>query len=85
MPCGRLPWTAMSKTQYAVIVVRSTSHALRAESILQHMDIACKLIPTPRHLSSDCGMCVRIQQTDRKRVTEFLEAERVVVKGVFTI
>jgi hypothetical protein len=74
----------MSETQYAVILVQSTSHALRAESILQRMNIACKLIPVPRDLSSDCGMCVRIQETDRKVVLESLEAEKVVIKGVFS-
>ena len=75
----------MSETHYAVIVVRSTSHALRAESILQRMNIACKLIPVPRHLSSDCGVCVRIQQADQKRAVESLEAERVGIKGVFAV
>ena len=75
----------MSEAQYAVIVVRSTSHALRAESILQRMNIACKLIPVPRHLSSDCGLCVRIREADQKCVVESLEAERVGIKGVFAI
>jgi hypothetical protein len=75
----------MSEMQYAVILVRSTSYALRAESILQRAGVLCKLIPIPRYLSADCGMCVRIQETDRMRVTELLEAERVEIKDVVSI
>ena len=54
----------MSDQQYAVILVYSTSYALRAEKVLNKAGIACKLIPVPRKLSSDCGVCVRIDRAD---------------------
>ena len=46
---------------HAVILVDSTSHALRIEKLFQASGLACKLIPVPRHLSSDCGVCIRIK------------------------
>ena len=49
---------------YAVILVDSTSHALRIEKLLVNRGLTCKLIPVPRHLSSDCGVCVRIHKQD---------------------
>ncbi len=41
----------------------STHHALWAEQILAAAGIAAKVVPVPRHLSSDCGYCVRLEAT----------------------
>lgn len=54
-------------SEFAVILVHSTSHAIQAERVLKRVGLAVKLIPTPRHLSSDCGSAVRIAATDRER------------------
>ena len=56
----------MTAQTYAVILVYSTNHALRAEQVLQQAGIRCKLIPVPRHLSSDCGVCIRVGRGDRE-------------------
>jgi uncharacterized SAM-binding protein YcdF (DUF218 family) len=56
----------MMPRAHTVILVYSTSHALRAEKLLHKVGITSKLIPVPRHLSSDCGVCVRIAQPDRE-------------------
>jgi hypothetical protein len=79
------PQPPLSNTQYAVILVYSTSYALRAEKILQGMGILCKLIPVPRQLSSDCGVCVRIQRVDQERALQALEAARVEIDGIHEI
>jgi hypothetical protein len=47
-------------SEYAVIVTHSTSHAIRAEKILLSAGLEAKMIPVPRHISSDCGTAVRI-------------------------
>jgi hypothetical protein len=52
---------------YAVILVHSTSHAIQAERVLKRAGLAVKLIPTPRHLSSDCGSAVRIMAGEQSR------------------
>ena len=50
--------------QYSVILVWSSSHAIRVEHVLNQAGIACKLIPTPRQWTSDCGMSVRVKRED---------------------
>ncbi len=45
---------------FAVILVESTSQALHIEKLILQQGIESKMIPVPRHLSSDCGVCVRI-------------------------
>jgi hypothetical protein len=44
---------------FGVVLFESVSHALRAEKIIKAENILCKLIPVPRQLSSDCGVCLR--------------------------
>lgn len=75
----------MSDGPYAVILVHSTSHALRAEKLVRGAGIACKLIPVPRHLSSDCGVCLRIQAADVEAVRQIAEAARLDIAGIHPI
>lgn len=70
---------------YAVILVDSTSHALRIEKLLTGAGLGCKLIPVPRHLSSDCGVCVRIDATDQDRVTTLLTDHQISVSSIAAI
>ena len=67
---------------YTVILVPSTSHALRAEKILRAAGIECKLIPVPRHLSSDCGVCVRIPRAARDAACAALQQANLDVESV---
>jgi hypothetical protein len=53
---------------YGVVLLESVSHALRAEKIIRAGNIPCKLIPVPRQLSSDCGVCLRFSASDRNRI-----------------
>lgn len=75
----------MTGGQDVVILFHSTNHALRAEKVLQGAGIHCRLIPVPRHLSSDCGVCVRIGQSDREAALLALERAAVEVEGVHSI
>ena len=59
--------------QYSIILVWTSSHAIRAEHVLNQAGIACKLIPTPRYLTSDCGMSVRIARTDAEAARKALD------------
>jgi len=75
----------MTDKQYAVILVHSTNYALRAEKVLAKAGISCKLIPVPRHLSSDCGVCIRIERANQEAAFRVLEAARVEMQGVHEI
>ena len=75
----------MTSNKYTVLLVHSTSHALRAEKVLAEAGIPCKLIPVPRHLSSDCGVCVRIERADQETALQALEDARVEIEGVHEI
>jgi len=75
----------VSGEAYAVIVTHSTSHAIRAEKVLAGAGIVCKLVPVPRHISSDCGVCVRIARVDTDAAIRALADARVDFEGVHDI
>jgi hypothetical protein len=68
---------------HSVVLVYSTSYALRAEKVLDQAGIACKLIPVPRHLSSDCGVCVRVRHVDCEATRRALEAASLEIEGIY--
>jgi len=70
---------------WAVILVFSTSYALKVEKTLKGAGIASKLIPVPRHLSSDCGVCVQIEQACRAAAESLLSSARVETDGIYDI
>lgn len=69
-------------TRYVIILAGSTSRALRAEKLLYQAGIPVKLIPVPRHISSDCGVCLRIAQKDEARAREVLAAAKLEIDSV---
>jgi hypothetical protein len=77
--------TPHDATLHTVLLLGSTSHALRAEKVLRRAGTPCKLIPVPRHLSSDCGVCLRIAQADRAAALSALAAAGLEVVGVHPV
>ena len=66
---------------WEVALFLSVHHALRAEKLLRTADIPCKLIPVPRHLSSDCGVCLRFAPSLRSRI-ETVMRDRVEIGSI---
>jgi hypothetical protein len=51
--------TLKDLTEYYVVLFNSVSYALKSEKILKQEKIPFKLIPVPKSISSDCGVCIR--------------------------
>ena len=62
----------MNGGPWEVVLFPSVQHALRAERLLKEAGLPCKLIPIPRNLSLDCGICLRFDSPLRPRVEEAL-------------
>lgn len=72
----------MADIKNTVILLHATSHAIRAEKLIKKAGITCKLIPVPRHLSSDCGVCIRLEQSNSKEAINILEEANIELEGV---
>jgi hypothetical protein len=62
----------MSAGSRMVFLFESVSAVLVAEKVLKDMGIAHKLIPVPKQLSFDCGVCLRVESDDQLRVEQAL-------------
>ena len=62
----------MSTGSRMVFLFESVSAVLVAEKVLKDMGITHKLIPVPKQLSSDCGVCLRVESDDQLRVEQAL-------------
>jgi hypothetical protein len=69
----------------AVIIVYSTNHAVHIEKLLKGRGVACKLIPVPRHISSDCGVCLRIGQADIGTAEQVVQTAGIEIQGIYPV
>jgi hypothetical protein len=70
---------------YAIILAFSTSHALRIEKLLKQQGVDCKLIPVPRQISSDRGVCVRIAQSQIEIARAIVLAAKVEIQDIVPV
>ncbi|HOO45561.1 MAG TPA: DUF3343 domain-containing protein [Deltaproteobacteria bacterium] len=62
----------MTGNDFLVILFESVSSTLLAEKILKKQNVAHKIIPVPRHISSDCGVCIRFSAAQLDEVEQAL-------------
>ena len=69
------------KKSYDVILFKAVSYALKAEKILKKESLPHKLIPVPKHISSDCGVCLMIHLDVRDKIIAALQ-DKVDIESV---
>ncbi len=67
---------------HSVFLMPSASHATKGEAVLARAGIHSALIPVPRTLSSQCGVCLRVSLSERPRAEESLAAAEVQVSAI---
>jgi hypothetical protein len=65
-----------------VILFPSVHFAIRAEKLTREKGFTVKLIPVPRHLGSDCGVCLRFLWDEKDPVESLLKTEGVKMDSV---
>ena len=68
--------------RFGVVLFGTSSAAMQAEAILMKAKFEIKLIPTPRELSSDCGISLRFSWDQKSEVEKQLERARVDFTGI---
>lgn len=66
---------------YMVLLVFSTSRALRVEKLLTKGGVPCRLVPVPPNVASGSGVCIRINSVDRELALTILNANGASVEG----
>ena len=75
----------LMKDNYSVVIFYSTSAAIRTESLAQKVNLKVKLIPVPRHLSSDCGICLQFNNEDQQSIKEILAEKKIEYEDIYEI
>ncbi len=68
-----------------VILFPSIHFALRAEKLMKQRGISHKLLPVPRHLSSDCGVCLRFSWDQKRGIEEILNLAGVRMESIHCV
>lgn len=68
-----------------VITFEATSHALRAEKILKKAHLKVFAIPTPRHLSSNCGIAFKFPEEIKEEVRLVLTEASCPFEGIYPL
>ncbi len=61
----------------------SIHDVMAAEHVLKSRDLWCDMIPTPRQLSSDCGMALAFREAELAAVKEAVEQSTADCRGIF--
>jgi hypothetical protein len=67
--------------KYFVMLFKSVSYVLKAEKILKKESLSHKLIPVPKHISSDCGICLRFEPALQNKI-EFALLNKVEIDEI---
>jgi len=70
---------------HVLFLVPSANHAVQGEVALLRAGIECRLIPVPRHVSSQCGVCLSVRGADRRPAEEQLRAAGTVIEGIYDV
>jgi hypothetical protein len=68
--------------EYGIVLFDTTQAAIKAEKVLKKAGIRTKLIPVPRHISSNCGVSLRFDLQLASEVESALAAKRVPIAGM---
>jgi hypothetical protein len=68
-----------------ILTFDSVHFVMRAEKVLSKRDIKVRLIPTPREISSDCGMAIEIVCEDIEETRKLLKTHDCRLTGVHNL
>jgi len=77
--------TLFKLKEYGVFTFISTSQALKAERVLKQAAMEFLMMPTPREISTSCGLAVKVTSEDLGKSAEILRQNRVQVDGAYQV
>lgn len=62
--------------EYRFVIFQSTNSVMKAEKLLIKAGLSVKLIPVPRNLSSDCGICIQFEISNIEKIRQILDSSK---------
>ena len=73
----------MAENESVIITVPSVHHALKMERAFKRSGLTVEMIPVPRAISSDCGICASLAPDDLEEVLKLLGKHRIVYEEIW--
>lgn len=73
----------MRNEEYGIVTFESTTHAIKGEKILKDLKLKFKTIPTPREITSSCGLSIRFDLNDLEIVNSTISMNSLAIKGIY--
>lgn len=71
--------------EYGLFTFATTTHALKAEKVLQKAGMDFVIMPTPREISASCGLSIKVVPEKWEIYADALLANQVKIDGMYTI
>lgn len=66
-----------------LIAFDSTQQALRAEMLLEYVEIDIDICPTPKEITAGCALSIHFREEDLEQVVRVIRDEQVEIRGIF--
>ena len=78
--------TKRQNMNYKVIIFDSTSYVIKTEkTILAKSDLKIRIIPIPKNLSANCGICIRFNAEDEEQIQKMMKNENIIFKKIASL
>lgn len=64
-----------------LLFFKSTRDVIAAEKILEESSFSIEVLPVPKNLSSECGMCLEIDEGDSEAAVQLLRSRSLAVQA----
>lgn len=75
----------MTCSGFCYVLFPSTHEGLRLEKILRERGVNFTIVPTPRQLSTCCGIAIRFPEELREKVQAAIEENKVATEGIYRL
>lgn len=73
----------MVEETYGLVTFKSTNYALQGEQIFKDNRLTFKTIPTPREVSTSCGLSLLFLVGDIEKIKELIEKGHLAIDGLY--
>ncbi|MFZ2957211.1 MAG: selenide, water dikinase SelD [Candidatus Ozemobacteraceae bacterium] len=63
-----------------ILLFKNTRAVIKAEDLCRKIGVNIQVIAVPRHISSECGMCLHLSEGEGEKAAEFLSKEGIEAK-----
>ncbi|MCR2044383.1 DUF3343 domain-containing protein [Anaerosalibacter massiliensis] len=73
----------MIAKQFGILTFESTHHAIEGEKLFKSIGLDFKTIPTPREITSSCGLSIKFYLKDINKIKEIINKNKLAIKGIY--